>query len=689
MPDESLRQSPHSPPEDARFNPSVILTDGATSSNFGIESQGMESVDMTAEERHALYMKVFARTLQDDGLRSPEYYRDKSQCISFQENASPVEVALYKAQILRRGYIEPEKLIERLEKLKPSDNFTLRKYPHRVMYWDKSPIPESPDLVKPPEADWFSDQWYDISRLRRQLGEHVVVNYTRKAYDYWKKICDIDLTPLPDLHLLKHINHSASGTLFPRYLVKGLHELREHADLKGDRYYEEEYQKVKVKRSDVIQNWQDENPGSILADNPLSIYRTWPAELMAQLNILDQEAMRCGSRRYMAELLETEKEMQKLVSFWRECRLITGIRTPPSPQWPDPKAKVRGLCWPDYLSERLEAIRKEFGISTNESLKRQLIEFARWKEAVLNTDSDPATSEIPLSNSLLNELDTAWQGYETIFDREDVEDEMIAKINQWRKSKRANTSSGRPHPSQLDSEISTEEMKNKTGPDAPHQQSSSQEGGEIAANQESMTQVVAQSPSTAAAKIYKNIRGLSRSDSIALQEATHSLQARPQKGRRPRGLRPMLTADKTTWSGRLRPKPGPKSASCQQVNAQRNPAERPQGVVKHGRRKSSKKPQQLLPKSTITESIMLEPSSSRTFSPQHLVNRGSLQTMPGSTKMTGVRKAQSSSDRARLGQPQRVRKLRKPECKPSISHASRQDKRADELLHFLTPPESQ
>ena len=54
-----------------------------------------------------------------------------------------------------------------------------------------------------------------------------------------------------------------------------------------------------------------------------------------------------------------------------------------------------------------------------------MIENARWKEAVLNTDSDPMISELPLTQPLLQKLEVVWKGYESLRDDEYVEDAMI------------------------------------------------------------------------------------------------------------------------------------------------------------------------------------------------------------------------------------------------------------------------
>ena len=151
------------------------------------------------------------------------------------------------------------------------------------------------------------------------------------------------------------MGHSPSGTLLPRYLVKGLYALRLEAESRGFDYYRDQNEGMQAKRAEVIRRWQDEHPDSILLFDALSIYKTWPAELMSQLNAIDSAAIRWANEQYVADLLKTEKEMQKLFSFWKECGLVTGTRTPPSPQWPDPMAKLRDMRWPPYLVERLNA----------------------------------------------------------------------------------------------------------------------------------------------------------------------------------------------------------------------------------------------------------------------------------------------------------------------------------------------
>ncbi|KAF2176106.1 hypothetical protein K469DRAFT_682765 [Zopfia rhizophila CBS 207.26] len=169
---ESILPSPQLRPED------VVLENPSNASSFEFYEEAEEpSEEMTAAQAHALaieldydgsrlipeqrrgiFMRTFAMHLKDFGLRSPQYYEDKSQCLSVAETAWPGAVGYLKAEKLKRGYIEPDDLIERLRKLKPSDNFELRKYRHPLMSW-KSPTPleEEGFEILPPDPDWLFD----------------------------------------------------------------------------------------------------------------------------------------------------------------------------------------------------------------------------------------------------------------------------------------------------------------------------------------------------------------------------------------------------------------------------------------------------------------------------------------------------------------------------------------------------
>jgi len=79
---------------------------------------------------------------------------------------------------------------------------------------------------------------------------------------------------------------------------------------------------------------------------------------------------------------------------------------------------------PQYLWERLNKVREEFGYS-DERQNRKAFEYARWKEAVLNSDCDPMISEMPLTEALSKEVNNILKGWESFIDTEYVEDAII------------------------------------------------------------------------------------------------------------------------------------------------------------------------------------------------------------------------------------------------------------------------
>lgn len=95
---------------------------------------------------------------------------------------------------------------------------------------------------------------------------------------------------------------------------------------------------------------------------------------MDKLDEIDREAIRRGKRKYVALLREVEKKMQALATFRRDCGLVTGQRSPPSSWWQDPKAKVKRLSKPQYLTDRLDAIKTEFSNFADEGENLRMIE---------------------------------------------------------------------------------------------------------------------------------------------------------------------------------------------------------------------------------------------------------------------------------------------------------------------------
>ena len=66
--------------------------------------------------------------------------------------------------------------------------------------------------------------------------------------------------------------------------------------------------------------------------------------------------------------------------------------------------------------------------------KEILIEMSLWKEAILNTGSEPVSRGTPFPQWVLDELNIVWQDRD-YYRPEETKDAMIAKIEQWRKAK--------------------------------------------------------------------------------------------------------------------------------------------------------------------------------------------------------------------------------------------------------------
>ncbi|MCJ1245703.1 hypothetical protein MMC30_002907 [Trapelia coarctata] len=595
---------------------------------------------LAPEQRKALFKSYFAMHLAAFDLRSPQYYQDKSQCLSVSESAWPGQISMLKAEYLRKGYIKPEELIERLRKLNPSDNFELRKFRHPPMSW-KSPTPlvEEGFEQLPRDPDWLFDQLYAVNRMWRRLGRQLTAQYRQELRDRWAAVeSSAEFTPLPDLHLLRDMGHSPGGTLFPWYLVKGIMTLRDHANEKGGKSYDEEYDSAMIKREEAINRWREGNPSSILADDPLSIYRTWPADLMYELDGIDREAIRCGSRKYVDLLKEAEEKMQTLVAFWTDCGLVTGKRTPPSPWWQDPKAKVDRLPKPQYLSDQLDAIIAEFGYFDDEGKKLRMIEMSRWIESIITTDSEPIASDTPFPPSLLDELDIIWRdcSWRT---HDDTEDEMIARIRRWRKSKRQQG----PSP-QLGSDVGPEKKR----------------------------------------RLRENLSRRARQPRMKIAMAEDKAIWR---GR----LRPRIkTEGQASWCDRLRPRSNAVSALRDMTKATRGQTGNPKGIVK--RRKASKKRRPAPTRGQATNSATQNADLARLLDIQSCFTEGSSQAVPESIVKTKRTKKldRQSPRRADTAQPQGIQKTRNSNRVQTrgVIGAALGTKRNQGFLPLLTPPQS-
>ena len=535
---------------------------------------------LTPEQRRALFNKYWAMHCEIFELRSPRHYEGKSQCLSVSETAWPGAVAMLKAQKLKQGYVEPEDLIVRLRMLKPSDNFEPRKFRHPHMSW-KSPTPleEEGSEKFPSWPVWLFELLCALTHMQGRLKAGMadrarqLTEYRQDLRQRWDEFdSGVELTPLPDLHLLRDMGRSPGGTLFPWYLVKGLMTLRDHANDQGVKIFNEESDSATVKREEAINRWKERNPDSMLTDDPLSIYRTWPADLMDELDEIDREEIRCGRRKYVAVLREAEEKMQVLVKFWEDCGLITGQRTSPSLWWQDPKAKVKRLPKPQYLNDRLDAIQAAFGYHADEGKKLRMIETSRWLESRINGDSDPTAADTPLSPSLLDELDIVWRDRDWL-DHDDTEDEMIARIRRWKNSKHQQRleEEFRILP-QLGSYIVPEEPVQKAGSPVcygPENLLSDGASGSVIAPEE--TRQLGEKPSAGACP--QSRTKISMPEDQAIWRGRLRLRTRIE--------------GQTSWRERLRPRSDAVTALRERTKATKTRTGKPNGIVKH--RKASKK----------------------------------------------------------------------------------------------------
>ena len=628
---------------------------------------------LTPEQSQALFRKYWAIHCETFELRSPQHYEGISQCLSISETVWPGAVAMLKAQKMKQGYIEPEDLIARLRMLKPSDNFRLRKFRHPPMSW-KSPTPlkEEGYEISPSDPDWFCNQLYDAPKMERRLGTSWVRQHRCEVKNRWAAVkSSVELTPSPDLHLLRDMGRSPGGTLFPWYLVKGLMTLRNHANDQGTRLYDGEQDNALVKREEAICQWKERNPESTLSYDLPSIYKTWPTDLMDVLDELERDAIRCGRRKYVALLKETEKSMQAFVAFWRDCGLITGKRTPPSCWWQDPKAKVERLPKPEYLTNELDAIINKFGYQHDEGNRSRMIATSRWLESMMNGDTEHVGADTPLPPSLLDELNIVWRDrFE--YDNDDTEDEMISRLRRWRESKyqqRSEEEEGLRTSPQLGSAIGPEPSPGVMSPVLSGQENSLPDGpSDLVMASEEMRQLRGNLPKVARPR-------LGRKSAMPKDQATW-------KGR----LRPRTTIeDQKNRRERLRPRYGAVSTLCEKNKETGTRSGKPHGIVKH--RKSSKRMRPVAAMGQSTTSI----AQNADLEYQSNAQVHSDDSSPRVTRAERTKSARRQTrQQASAAQPHGVQKARK--SKRSQSHglmgAALTTTQKQELLPLLTPPQS-
>ena len=551
------------------------------------ESSDHNGLVLTAEQWQFEFNKAFASALENFGLRSPQYYHDKSQCLSVGETAWPAIIGFEKAHRLKRGYIEPKDLIERLHKLKPSENFELRKPAYNgYFYWTDSPLLEEKGHDERADYPWHLVQKrWGLTKLYTSL-----YRLEQKLCDRWERAIYGVQSPVPDLHLLKDMGHSPAGTLFPWYLVQGLMALRKDANDKGTDFYDEEYDIAVGKRKEAIYRWKKRHPDSILLHDLASICRTWPADLMDELDEIDRESVRCGRRKYIAHLRETEKKMQTLVTFWRDCKAVTGQRIQPKSWWHDePILRVKRLPKPQHLKDRLLAITREFGGDGNpEGNRLRMRETVFWMESLISGDCESVASDTTFPQSLLDELGTIWR-YVWLdshrYDWDDTEDEMLAAIRRWRESQyQPRSEEGGPTLLHLSADAGQEELLLQAdSPGCPRNETLSRS---------------------------------SASGSVLIPGERRQLRAKLSQGSRPRSRRKStMGEDQAIWRDRLLPRRSVVDASRERPKGVERSIGKPKGVTKRYSRKESKKKRPAAAKGRATT------SAAQKADPVHVPNR--------------------------------------------------------------------
>lgn len=395
---------------------------------------------------------------------------------------------------------------------------------------------------------------------------------------------------------------------------------------------------------------------------------------MGELNEIDREAIRCGRRKYVTILRETEPKMQALVAFWTDCGLVAGQRTTPSCWWPDSKAKAEQLPKPQYLQERLNAINTEFGYHSDKAERLRMIETSRWMESIINGDSEPTAPDTPLPQSLLDELDIVWRDRDWL-DGDDTEDEMIARIRRWRRSQ---------HQQCVEEGLYTsQQLGSDTGPEEPVQ--------------------------TANSPVYFGqmnfLRGSALGSVIAPEETRQLQEKRPRGARRQprmnptaedramwRGrLRPRTKTEvQTTWSDRVRPRSDTVGALHDRTKTPNTQTRKPRGIVKSRNALKEKRPattKDQVNTSTIQKADPLHPGTQSHF------NERSLQAIPGSVpkgRRTKNRRRQPLHQ-ASAAQPQGIRKTRNGNRRLAhgLMGAVLTTNCKQGLLRLLTPPQSE
>ena len=321
-----------------------------------------------------------------------------------------------------------------------------------------------------------------------------------------------------------------------------------------------------------------------------------------------------------------------------------------APEWDAHHSK--SFLWPPRLVKRLNMINAETKYLNG--AKEILIEMSRWKEAILNTGSEPISPGTPFPLSILDELNVVWEDRD-YYRSEETEDAMIAKIEQWRKAKEERHAKCRSAPPAV-----SVGLIERTGPKHATQESSIHErDSDVALVREAIELRT------------KNPRSRSKKSVVPNDPSIWKKRLRTR-------TKIMKTDKPTSWRDRLQPThdvlPGHK------IKAVIEP-DKPKGIIKEYGKKASKKTRQL-----ATQSQNTTPSTQEMDELGFFDNRAFPTSFRTTTSTKSKRPRRSSFSKLSSHQPQDIRKARSDTEKQVREAAGNKQmtKYEKELLHFLT-----
>ncbi|KAI4195220.1 MAG: hypothetical protein LQ346_003497 [Caloplaca aetnensis] len=280
------------------------------------------------------------------------------------------------------------------------------------MFW-YSPMPmhDTPSDQRADQPTWYLLHIYGVTDLARRIGYCITDPYSEAAESRWRTVRSaVVLMPISDMHLLKHIGHSLGGTSFPWYVVKGLNKIRDESNWERYQACDDEEENAEFSRQQAIDERQ-ENEAYLSGGHSL------------RKNEVPQNP---GSRR---------AEDAGLITYYKDCGLITGRRTPLSPHLQVLKHKAKAVPKPQYLEAWLARSRRAKELFAEEDGRARIIAESRRLESVISGEPELIEPHSPLTSPVLEQLDKVWRERIRV-DVDNTEDEMNVVLQRWRESKK-------------------------------------------------------------------------------------------------------------------------------------------------------------------------------------------------------------------------------------------------------------